>query len=365
MSTDPPNPTSTTTTTTTSTTNSNTQSSESNEFEDGEEDDEIEDDDPEGGSRSGTGSGSESEHDDGDASSSAMNSDIMSRITVKIADLGNACWVDHHFTDDIQTRQYRCPEVILGAKWGTSADIWSGACLIFELLTGGDYLFDPQSGAKYSKDDDHIAQIIELLGEFPRSVAFAGKYSGEFFNRRGELRHIHKLRFWPVEDVLHDKYLLGRSDAEIISSFLTPMLRLNPEKRAKASEMVHHAWLDGIIVQGEIEQILRAEKEEEDRRQGVKEMERKILMSNPVVGGGTESSSKENVQVDGLVDGKGKERAAAPPASPVRKRERQDEDAALQAVHDADALKPVDEAVILSGKDGEQVMKERAAKRRN
>lgn len=32
------------------------------------------------------------------------------RITVKIADLGNACWVDHHFTNDIQTRQYRCPE---------------------------------------------------------------------------------------------------------------------------------------------------------------------------------------------------------------------------------------------------------------
>jgi len=52
-------------------------------------------------------------------------------------------------------------------------------------LTGGDYLFDPASGSRYSKDDDHIAQIIELMGEFPRSVAFAGKYSGEFFNRKG------------------------------------------------------------------------------------------------------------------------------------------------------------------------------------
>ncbi|EEB87279.1 hypothetical protein MPER_15447, partial [Moniliophthora perniciosa FA553] len=30
-------------------------------------------------------------------------------ITVKIADLGNATWVDHHFTEDIQTQQYRCP----------------------------------------------------------------------------------------------------------------------------------------------------------------------------------------------------------------------------------------------------------------
>lgn len=51
-------------------------------------------------------------------------------ISVKIADLGNACWVDRHFTNDIQTRQYRSPEVILGSKWGASTDIWSMACMV-------------------------------------------------------------------------------------------------------------------------------------------------------------------------------------------------------------------------------------------
>ena len=29
----------------------------------------------------------------------------------KIVDFGNGCWTSKHFTDDIQTRQYRCPEV--------------------------------------------------------------------------------------------------------------------------------------------------------------------------------------------------------------------------------------------------------------
>ena len=53
-------------------------------------------------------------------------------ISVKIADLGNACWVGHHFTNDIQTRQYRSPEVILGSKWGASTDIWSMACMVSE-----------------------------------------------------------------------------------------------------------------------------------------------------------------------------------------------------------------------------------------
>lgn len=57
----------------------------------------------------------------------ANASDIIS---VKIADLGNACWVNHHFTDDIQTRQYRSPEVILGGKWGASTDVWSMAAMV-------------------------------------------------------------------------------------------------------------------------------------------------------------------------------------------------------------------------------------------
>jgi serine/threonine-protein kinase SRPK3 len=66
----------------------------------------------------------------------AMNDDVSpigEIISVKIADLGNACWVGHHFTNDIQTRQYRSPEVILGSKWGASTDVWSMACMVSEL----------------------------------------------------------------------------------------------------------------------------------------------------------------------------------------------------------------------------------------
>lgn len=59
--------------------------------------------------------------------SNEIRADIIS---VKIADLGNACWVNHHFTNDIQTRQYRSPEVILGSKWGASTDVWSMACMV-------------------------------------------------------------------------------------------------------------------------------------------------------------------------------------------------------------------------------------------
>uniref|UniRef100_A0A8C5SPD4 non-specific serine/threonine protein kinase n=1 Tax=Laticauda laticaudata TaxID=8630 RepID=A0A8C5SPD4_LATLA len=105
------------------------------------------------------------------------------KIRVKIADLGNACWVHKHFTEDIQTRQYRSIEVLIGAGYSTPADIWSTACMAFELATG-DYLFEPHSGEDYSRDEDHIALIIELLGKIPRKYAVLGKYSKEFFTKK-------------------------------------------------------------------------------------------------------------------------------------------------------------------------------------
>ena len=42
--------------------------------------------------------------------------EVVTDLKVKIADLGNACWVHHHFTEDIQTRQYRSLEVLIGKK---------------------------------------------------------------------------------------------------------------------------------------------------------------------------------------------------------------------------------------------------------
>ncbi|KAL4994017.1 kinase-like domain-containing protein [Aspergillus recurvatus] len=163
-------------------------------------------------------------------------------ISVKIADLGNACWVGHHFTNDIQTRQYRSPEVILGSKWGASTDIWSMACMVFELITG-DYLFDPQSGTRYGKDDDHIAQVIELLGPFPKSLCLSGRWSQEIFNRKGELRNIHRLRHWSLPDVLREKYHFSVAQAKAISDFLLPMLEVLPERRANAGGMASHEWM--------------------------------------------------------------------------------------------------------------------------
>ncbi|XP_076860158.1 SRSF protein kinase 3 [Brachyhypopomus gauderio] len=164
------------------------------------------------------------------------------KIHIKIADLGNACWVHKHFTEDIQTRQYRAVEVLIGAEYGPPADIWSTACMAFELATG-DYLFEPHSGEDYTRDEDHLAHIIELLGPIPTHFALSGRYSREYFNRRGELRHISNLKPWGLFEVLLEKYEWPLEQAAQFSDFLLTMLDFLPEKRATAAACLQHPWI--------------------------------------------------------------------------------------------------------------------------
>jgi serine/threonine-protein kinase SRPK3/serine/threonine-protein kinase SRPK1 len=163
-------------------------------------------------------------------------------VSFKIADLGNACWIERHFSEDIQTRQYRSPEVLIGSGYGTSADIWSLACMIFELVTG-DYLFDPKGSDEYPRDEDHLALIIELLGPVPEDMIAQGKRSATFFNRKGELRHIKQLRYWGLAEVLMQKYRLPSREAAELANFLQAMLTIDPNKRATAQQLLEHPWI--------------------------------------------------------------------------------------------------------------------------
>ncbi|XP_027347264.1 SRSF protein kinase 2-like [Abrus precatorius] len=160
----------------------------------------------------------------------------------KLVDFGNACWTYKQFTNDIQTRQYRCPEVLLGSKYSTPADLWSLACICFELATG-DVLFDPHSGENYDRDEDHLALMMELLGMMPHKIALGGRYSREFFNRHGDLRHISNLRCWPMDKVLMEKYNFSEQDATDMVDFLVPILDFVPEKRPTAALCLSHPWI--------------------------------------------------------------------------------------------------------------------------
>ncbi|KAM3914621.1 SRSF protein kinase 3-like [Leptodactylus fuscus] len=167
------------------------------------------------------------------------NSDMLG---VKIADLGSACWTYKSFSEEIQTQQYRALEVLLGSGYSTPADIWSTACMAYEIATSY-YLFEPQAAESFSRNDDHIACIIELLGRIPPKIAFSGKNSSKFFNKQGDLLRIPCLYPCTLYDKLVSRHSWQQNEALIFASFLLPMLDYYPEKRASAEKCLEHPWL--------------------------------------------------------------------------------------------------------------------------
>jgi len=86
----------------------------------------------------------------------------------------------------------------------------------------------------------------ELIGRMPKKLAISGKYSKNYFNRKGELKHIQKLNYWPLHEVLHEKYSFCVDEAKEIANFIIPMLEFKKERRAKAGDMLNHEWLKDV-----------------------------------------------------------------------------------------------------------------------
>lgn len=167
-----------------------------------------------------------------------LNEDIK----IRTVDFGNACWTTKHFTDNIQTREYRSPEAILGSRYEANTDVWSAACLIFELLTG-EYLFRPSSDRPDPKDEQHLALFISTLGKIPKKIALEGKYSREVFNKNGKLLHAEVPEEFPIEKILVSDYKFDPAEAKQIQDFMTPMLEYDVDKRISAQDILKHPWL--------------------------------------------------------------------------------------------------------------------------
>ena len=177
-----------------------------------------------------------------------LKSGLTDDFRIKIADLGNGCWTHHHFQPEIQTRQYRAPETILGVKYNERTDVWSLACMLFEMLTG-EFLFDPRKNENWSKSADHLMLMARMLNRFPRSFSTIGSQSKKFFDKKGDFKAAASLDFQSMEEVLVGKYNVQPSEARALQEFLLPMLRVLPEERVSALEALRSPWLQ--VKQGE------------------------------------------------------------------------------------------------------------------
>lgn len=163
--------------------------------------------------------------------------DSNTDIQVVLADFGTIKPFEKtSYTDDIQTRFYRAPEVILMCGYDHKADIWSLACCAYELLTG-EPLFDPEKDKFYSTDFHHIYWIIELLGDIPKSLIYKSHNSKDFFYSSGKFKAT-KPKLHPLCTIFKEDVEIDCSDKMI--SLLEKMLAINPNTRCDYTDIIDY-----------------------------------------------------------------------------------------------------------------------------
>ena len=181
---------------------------------------------------------------------------------VVVADFGSASINNGNNCLYGKTSHYRSPEIIVNAKncMTPAADVWSFACISFELLTG-ESLFDPKAGFSsmttsdersdsrcsssseyddgYSINFEHLSLMQEILGKFPRAFA---KKARKYFNAKGQLLNNPDIYNLPLTSVLIE-HGATEDEATRIDAFLKPMLMYSIGRRATVEEIMKHSFL--------------------------------------------------------------------------------------------------------------------------
>ncbi|XP_017768289.1 PREDICTED: dual specificity tyrosine-phosphorylation-regulated kinase 2 [Nicrophorus vespilloides] len=175
------------------------------------------------------------------------------RSGLKVIDFGSSCYEDQRVYTYIQSRFYRAPEVILGARYGMPIDMWSLGCILAELLTG----FPLLPG---EDEADQLACIMELLGMPPQRLLRQSKRAKNFISSKGYPRYCTAQTLADGTTVLSGglsrrgkprgppgskelKRALKGCDDPLFIDFIRRCLEWDPDHRMTPHAALRHTWL--------------------------------------------------------------------------------------------------------------------------
>lgn len=158
---------------------------------------------------------------------------------VKIIDFGSAFLAPQESNFYVQSRYYRAPEVILGIPYGSTCDIWSFGCIIYEMFIG--YPLFP------GKDNvDQIGKICRFFGRLPRYMLEHGKNSHLYFEKENNFELMVPSTGFTMSQMkkkLSLKINSTKMDVDIFADFILMALNPNQLIRPTASNLLEHQYL--------------------------------------------------------------------------------------------------------------------------
>ena len=143
--------------------------------------------------------------------------------------------------NNIQTRYYRSPEIIMGYDISRKTDYWSIPCIIFELLTGGEILFDPEKTDECSTDIIHLNLIIEFFNNLPLDLIKNAPYYKKLF-KDDKLINIDSKFICSIDDYLNNndyEFLEKNHKYYKILNIMNDMFIIDPKKRKNLWEILN------------------------------------------------------------------------------------------------------------------------------
>ncbi|KZO90001.1 kinase-like protein [Calocera viscosa TUFC12733] len=171
----------------------------------------------------------------------------LEAISISIVDFSSAYWTTDLHHDIIQNDVTRAPEVMLGRNWNSSVDIWSLGHLAFQLLSGMDATPMPSAEGVPFDDNYRLASLRALLGDYPEDFLQECPRSNEFFNEHGRLLYQPLINARTLEERLETIFPESAAEQALCAAWLRQLLEIQPAHRAKARNLLGHAWLRGAI----------------------------------------------------------------------------------------------------------------------
>ena len=193
---------------------------------------------------------------------------------LKLCDFGFARIVQQgdHLTDYVATRWYRAPELLVGAQYDGSADMWAIGCLMAELIDSQP-LFPGESDA----DQVYCIQkhLGELIAEHQEAILKNKLFSGL---KLPKVQRIESVR----------KRYEGKIEGEAIELILA-LIKKDPKDRLTAQQALAHEYF------GQVGEEARPQTMAERGRQVLRQ---KISVNTPVFGARIREVCSDSVKTD-------------------------------------------------------------------
>ena len=167
-----------------------------------------------------------------DENFSVIDDKYLNDCKVYLTDFGSNLKIKDLEDDEIQTRYYRAPEVILKLNYTEKIDIWSIGCILFEIYTGR-ILFDPDKDKDFSRDFHHLFLIEEICGSIPVDLIKKCPVKNDFF-KKSKLNCSKERNKIDLDELVNKKSSINN----LVLSLIKKCLIINPLKRPTIKELL-------------------------------------------------------------------------------------------------------------------------------